>query len=786
VDANLRTIELGAIDLELAALRWINEREPDAEAAELSLKVTAPAQQLLGPEPESIPPFSISLEGIADGILREVDLDVLVAPYHPAPGARVTLALRGIDGTRLPELFPLLAGGDGSGLADAELDLDLGVRIDARRRGATDFDLFRAPFGVEAQSRFELRSGVDGEVLAGIERLEVDAPQIDPRTGDVHVRAIDILEPRAQLVLRSDHVETLGLRIPLASVEAAVAEEPEQPGEQPGEEPDEEPAETASVEDPPAPGASDELPEGSNEPVADTSAEEPASPDDAPSEEPVEEAASADDAEPRKSPVRGPEIRIDEFVITGSDILLRDETAEPAANLPIDDMYVEVLRFSNRALVETRPIKFRVFLGGGDVSLPVRVGTRGLVGGMASFATSLATSVIPGDVGPGDNRPLEPRPAFEEISLDGNLVLYPYPQGRVTLEVASLELTNFRGRAREAGTVISDGFLDARVDAELRGSEGYKIELDPTFHALRISEGENGPVRSFLRLPVPLDTFLWIWRQPDESIRPRITVEEKEGAVSGAQVTSAVLGTLGTMTLEAVAKSPLRIGGSVTRTLGGLWNTFLGWFGLGKDDTPPEPPPPLALEFAPGDTTLTPSARWTVAEIAKELRGDKKLGLALVHELGSADVTRAEVLANPSREDAHELAAGALQRLHELERARSEHAAELRARLLVEDEEQTALARARLSTLDREIGMTEAALDEVLVLLRPGAEQRSGRRTRRACLEIGRRRIALVHAALAELGVPDVEERVTSRRPRFEAVEDQAVGRIWLLRRTLR
>jgi hypothetical protein len=75
--------------------------------------------------------------------------------------------------------------------------------------------------------------------------------------------------------------------------------------------------------------------------------------------------------------------------------------------------------------------------------------------------------------------------------------------------------------------------------------------------------------------------------------------------------------------------------------------------------------------------------------------------------------------------------------------------------------------RNALLAADRELAATEAALDQVYDLLRPGAERQADRRTRAAALNLAEARLDAVKGMLVSAGVPDAEKRIKIVRASF-------------------
>ena len=85
--------------------------------------------------------------------------------------------------------------------------------------------------------------------------------------------------------------------------------------------------------------------------------------------------------------------------------------------------------------------------------------------------------------------------------------------------------------------------------------------------------------------------------------------------------------------------------------------------------------------------------------------------------------------------------------------------------------------RKRLQVIERNLGQTERALDQVLDLLRPGAERRADRRTRSAAAAVGEARLAAVRRVVLE-EAPELADRIRVVRSRFNDKAGDERGRV--------
>ncbi len=380
------------------------------------------------------------------------------------------------------------------------------------------------------------------------------------------------------------------------------------------------------------------------------------------------------------------------------------------------------------------------------------------MGGLLGAAAGLVTGGSGGDQ-------VEERPAFGEIAASGRLVLHPHLKGYTKVDVRALELVNFRGQAVEAGVDLSDGVLDTEVDVRFRGEDGLSVQSKTTLSYLSVSEPPGGPISSLLVLPAPLDTVLYVLR--DENQEQVIPLNFKMGTegLSGGAVAGAAISAVGRLVGEAIASSPVRIIGGV-----------LDFAGLDQEQEPVElNSDSVALGFAPGETALGVDALAVAAPLFEAMRRDAGLVLVVEHRLGAGDLARAARLSNPSLEDCLELARRLRQSKFEQLARRDAVAGEVRARYAIGQLDAAAGLLEDLRGLDRQLASTEAALDQLHELLRPGAERRRDRRVRAAALAVAQLRLDAVRRALLAARVPSMPVRIQLRRPRFELADGASI-----------
>lgn len=445
------------------------------------------------------------------------------------------------------------------------------------------------------------------------------------------------------------------------------------------------------------------------------------------------------------------EFRLDSLLIDGLDLLVLDESVTPPVRVPLNQLDVGVKGFTTRMLEEERALRFWVNLGAGDVPLPERT-KRSFLGGLASSALKVT------GMGEDESEAVE-RALFDEVGVTGRVSLYPAPAGWAKVELSALELQAFRGLANAAGVTIGDGVLDSRIDVRLLGESGVKTDAQFSFQYLSLDEPANGPISRYLKLPAPLDAVLFVLRNDDgEHVIPLKFEMSAEGGITAGEIAQVATTTLAKVIADAIASSPFRVLGSVTDMVG-----------LTKEKSDDFAEDAVSVSFPRADTSLALDIREQLEDLLELLDDEDELTVVLQHELGTLDLARADILANPSPEDCRELAQRLRSKRDQLCVTRSAIVAESRAHYAIGREEEALASTERLRAIDTELGLTENSLDELYELMRPGAERRRDKRTREACLEIAARRLDSMRQFLLDSGL--AADRIDSRRPRFEILE---------------
>lgn len=707
------TVTLGRLDVGVERLRYVDRTREGAAPLDLALALVTPGPQtLMGSDPEDLPATVIEVVGSATPLARELRLTLEAEPFSGDPGVKVNGLIGGIDGASLAEVDPKLAEAfDLSGLANGSVELGAELRLAMARRGPLDFDLARGFGATLSVAPLHLRPTPDA-TPTGFDRLDVEVRRVNPKTGDVQVASVDLSGIHARVEKRADGLHVAGLRIPPPP---AAPEDAEATDEQPEVEPA----------------------------VADA-------------------AESADEVETEE----GGEISIARLTVSGVDFVMEDQTVEPALIVPITDAQLEVQRFTTRTLTEPRPFSFRLIVDAGEVEVPERSGADYLLAGVLSSVASMA-------VGDNDSFETELRRVWDLMEVSGRMSLGPEPRGRAEARLLGLELPAFRGPASAAGVEIGDGLIDTRLKLRFREDGGISINKKTVANYLSLSEPADGPISTYLQLPAPLDTVLFLLRNEEGAQELPIRLDVPPDGVGGGQIAALAAETLGLLVTDAVSSAPLRVLGPLADVAGAL--------GLGAAELSADT---VALRFESGAATLAtaalldaegaPADDAMLTDLAKALRLDPDRRAVIQTTFGAGDLEIARRIANPPREVIEELVAARRARKVEIERERVLVEARAKAQLAAGSMDLVKESSERLRALEGDRRDIEKALDALFARLRPGAERRADMRTRNAAMALGRERLSRVRARLIELAGPAAAGRIDVRRPRYVEPKEDA------------
>jgi hypothetical protein len=246
-----------------------------------------------GADPESQAPAQLQLTGHVTPIIGAFDIKATTAPLLSDSSLAVDVAVSGIRGDGLTELLPELKSHlNGGSLVDGRFKTHVEAHAKFERRGPRDID-FSRPFQLDLGiTGTEFRADESGPVLAGVEAFHAEQTRIEPRTGSVMARLIEIGTPQARLWREADGLHALGLVIPLPK-------------------------------------------------AATTMPSESATPQTAPPAQ-----ASAPAAKP------GSEIRVDHLILSGLDFEYQDRAVTPPFDLPLNNLEIEARDLTTRMLTE--------------------------------------------------------------------------------------------------------------------------------------------------------------------------------------------------------------------------------------------------------------------------------------------------------------------------------------------------------------------------------------------------------------------------------------------------
>jgi hypothetical protein len=659
----LPALRLDAFAVELQQFVFRDRTSGDGAPVTASLHVRLAEPWATADDLPTTPPLRLVADAQCLPLCERATVRAQVWPFRTAPEAEVDLVAAGIDMRALPAVFPALAPRLEGLASGAHAEALAHLRLDLRRNDVAQFDLSR-PFGAELRlERVLLRAAAEGEVLAGVQEVDVVAGVVDPARGSLLLRSVDIDRPQLRVHRSAEGLELLGLRLrpppPASTVPAAATDVPPPPT--------------------------------------------PASP---------------------TTTAAGGDLTIDRLHVQGLEVAFTDATTSPPTRLPLADFDFELLRFSTAAFTEARPFAFELTGRGDRVDLERRIVR-------SSAAAGLVAAAVGALAGTADRHETEARPLFEDLLVAGRLQLAPSLVGRVRATVSGFELPALRGLLRNAGVELADGLLDVGAKLEFAGRDGMAIDSASTFTWLSLSEPPGGPISTWLKLPAPLDSVLFVLRNDAQEIRLPVQVHVPAQGVSTRGLAALVAETLARVIAQAVAASPLRAAGTIT-----------GLLGLGGDAEPCAG----AVSFAAGGTGFDPAP---LAAAIAAVQAEPQLRLVLQHEFGAGDFAPAAALATPPRAEVVR-ALDELQRQRQLLTARRVAlAADAEALLVAGRPALAAGSLHALQALDAELGALEGALDASFDLLDGDTGAATARRTRAAALALAEARLAAVHRWLA-------------------------------------
>jgi hypothetical protein len=675
----IQTLDLGVEQ----AGAWLEARGNAAPLSLKNLRLTNSAPITIGgANAADLPPVQLQIQTELSPVAKNVQIDLTAAPFASEATLVGSLRATGISGDGLLALVPELATGiDGSSLVDGTFAGSLDSKLRVARRTPTDLDLRR---GFDGEIRFSdvyYRASPDGEPLAGVESITLEGIRVQPAFGGGTIKLMTVSKPVARVLRDAKGIHVLGLTIKVPSAA-----------------------------------------ESTSQPAEPTSGEKPAERSVAP-------------ATPTAEP--GPEFKIDQLVVSGSDVLIRDVSVEPALVIPVNALDVEVKGLSNRAFVQDRTIRFSALVGTDKVELPTRA-KRGQPAGS----------------------PTEERLLLSQVTASGALKLYPAMDGYVKAAVNGFEMQSLAGEAKAFGITVGDGIFDGNVDARFRDGGNLDLKTKLVVTDLKLSEQPNGVLQRTFKLPAPLDAAIGFAEDASGSITFPVSAKIRGGEVNLGSAIGSVIGGVGQVFVTAIASAPAKL----------LQGVF------GTEAKAEQPSPPVVLGFLPGDTSLETPLRASLDEVAAAMRKDPNLVVTLSHRFSAADASRASERASPTREQIDQMTVELRARRVRLFTDRSIKGADFSAQIASGTVQPPEIVELR--ELDRQIVANDDALDRLLDQTRPGAELQVERRMKAAAIDVANARLQRVKAYLDAAKVERGSERVSVVNPRFEVDDTLAEGGI--------
>jgi uncharacterized protein involved in outer membrane biogenesis len=455
--------------------------------------------------------------------------------------------------------------------------------------------------------------------------------------------------------------------------------------------------------------------------------------------------AEAPPSAPQATTKPASEIRIDRLTLTGLDVRIEDRVVQPPTIIPLNNMDLEVRDFTTLALVEPRTIRFTMTMNADKVPLPVAKKDDkggGIIGAIGAVASGEKKS---------HEQRYEDRELLSQIAATGQIGLYPKPSGYVRGSANGIELAGFEGEARQAGVGLTGGIYDGNFDIRFDENGTMHARTKSVVTDLELTEPPNGAVSKAIKSPAPLDVVVKALQDPSGAITVPLDVSVEHGDFSGGAIAGAAVAALGPIMGTAVASAPVKVVAGATELIG------IGKVLGGKDKKKQHPP--VEIAFAPGSTELDPHARGQLAQLVEDMGREKKMQVTIRHEIGGDDVSILSARANPSKEDCLALIAQLRARKSAANDERAKLAGQVEAQLASAAGKDSASALQQLREKDQQIAELETSLDQLLDLLRPGADRQATRRTRAACLQISAARTQAVQRLLV-----NPRERISSDR----------------------
>jgi hypothetical protein len=416
------------------------------------------------------------------------------------------------------------------------------------------------------------------------------------------------------------------------------------------------------------------------------------------------------------------DITINTLTISGSDFLIEDFVGTPTTRLPFTQLDVEVKGLTTRALRQPLPVRFTAFAESGKVP----------------FLNA-------------DGSETEPRELFAQFISSGVLQVYPKPRGWMKMSLSAFDLRSVRGIAQQIGIEVNSGTFDFSADVRMEGTDTFEAKLYPTLNSVRIKDSPDGKLTKLFKLgaaPAPLDVLI-------------VTAEDADGALSLPTKVPYRAGELDVGTIIGSAAGS--VGGQLLKAFGAVPAKALSLIGI--DLSKEQDLTPITITFYPGESRLTSEQEEKIEAIIRRLKKDDTLQIALEHRLSTGDFELASQRANPARADAKALAESLRQRKFELQKQRVELSSKLRIALASQNQQLADQTLQQIQSVSKDLAQTEEGLDDMLGLMRPGADRYTERRAKGAAIELAQWRLGAIRERFLDSDVKDIASKVGGPRP---------------------
>jgi hypothetical protein len=729
----LPLLTLDKLDVNLKRVALVDESNADGKPITLAdVRLSNKSRiELLGDDPQGRPPVELLLMGRIEPAVGRFDVLTVAAPFASQPSLNVAVTVAGINGDGVAQVLPPDVRRElkPSPMTDGRFAAAIEATAKFAKRGPTRFDLTK-PMEISAVVRdVAFRGDGDGNspVLAGVDEVRADGVRVDPQTGSVVARSIEITKPLARAWRDADGIHLLGL---------VVREPTTRPATQPAPEPTPPPrseAQLASV----------------------TNGDAAADKKDVPAPPPAE-------------------LAIQKLTVSGIDVTVEDRTCDPQLVVPLNALEVEARGLSNLALYEPRPVRFNVTAGAAKVPLNEDAPPREL------FAELAASG----------NLTLFPRPAgwaranvsgFELMSLRGPARAQKVEIGGGVFDgKVDVRLRDAGGGGGNAAGSAADGaaletrarfaFTDLRLSEPADGVIRRTLKLPAPLDAMIVDLQDASDA-----VTVPLN----------------VTVKDGElsgGQIAGAAVSAlgSVLATAMASAPLKVAGGVTDLAGGMTHAIGIEQSIPL----IGGKKPKAGPSDAGAIDFYPGvdESAASVTLGDLIERLRRDRTLDVTLSHELGGGDVARAMTRANpppdeaaALAAQLRQRKGDLLA---RRARLGPTARAMVLSDPAPGGGGGGGDPAGEAVVQLRDLDAQLAATEDALDRVYDLLRPGADRQAERRTRLASLELARQRLDAIKQLIVAAGVPDAENRVRISAPQFVAAPGDGGGRVTMVLRS--